>query len=206
MILPRLHVVTNDHVARLPGLSAQAHALARAGLLAMHARAPGFEGRALLDLAQTLREAVSSTSALLFVNDRLDIARVCGAHGVHLPAGGLPTPRARQLLGPDVMIGRSAHGPDEARAAHAEGADYVFLGPIWATSSHPRGARPLGPGAIAAAHPARVIAIGGVTPERARLCRAAGAYGVAAISAIWQATDPGGAAAEMLLPFTESSG
>jgi thiamine-phosphate pyrophosphorylase len=198
-------VVTNDEVARLPQLSVLARAVARTGPVAIHARAPGLEGRALLDLAQTLREAARSTSALLFVNDRLDVARICGAPGLHLPARGLPTARARELLGPDVLIGRSAHSADEAREAGRDGADYVFLGPIWPTPSHPRGSRPLGPEAIAAAHPARVIAIGGVTLERARLCRAAGAYGVAAISAIWQAPDPGGAAAEMLLPFSESS-
>ncbi len=80
------------------------------------------------------------------------------------------------------------------------GADYVFLGPIWETSSHP-GVPGLGLEAIAAARPARVIAIGGVTPARAAACLEAGAWGVAAISALWLADDPGAAAEAFLLSF-----
>lgn len=199
--LPRLHVVTDDDIARLPTLSTVARLVARAGAVALHARCPGLGGRALLDLARILRDAARSTATLVLVNDRLDIARACGAQGVHLPAAGLSTAEARELLAPGAVIGRSVHSVEEARAAAAEGADYVFLGPIWATPSHP-GAAPLGPGAIADARPARVIAIGGVTVERSQEARAAGAYGVATISAIWRASDPGGAAAAMLLSFS----
>ncbi len=78
----------------------------------------------------------------------------------------------------------------------------MFLGPIWETASHP-GRPPLGPDSIAAAQPATVMAIGGVTPRRAAVCRDAGAYGVAAIAALWLADDPGSAASEMLLCFNQ---
>jgi thiamine-phosphate pyrophosphorylase len=78
--------------------------------------------------------------------------------------------------------------------------DYVFLGNIWATASHP--GRPfLGPGAIGRALPSRVIAIGGVTPETAPLAAAAGAVGAAAIRALWDADDPAAAAHALRVCF-----
>ena len=204
-LLPVVHVVTNDDIAHRPDLGARARAVAQAGAIGLHARAPRLEGRALLDLARTLQNAVAGTHSLLLINDRVDIARVVKAQGVHLPAEGLPVAEARRLLGPGVLVGRSTHSPEEARQAHAEGADYVFLGPIWETASHP-GTRPLGPDAIAQCAPARVIAIGGITPQRAALCREAGAYGVAVISAVWNAPDPGGVVGEILLSFGQVGG
>ncbi len=197
--------MTNDDIAQRPDLAPSARAVTQAGAVALHARSPGLDGRRLLDLARLLERAVAGTSSVLLVNDRVDVARVVGAAGVHLPAAGLPVPEARRLLGPGALIGRSAHSPEEARQAHAEGADYVFLGPIWETASHP-GTRPLGPDAIAQCTPARVIAIGGITPLRAGLCREAGAYGVAVISAVWNAPDPGGVAREILLSFGLAGG
>lgn len=200
--LPRLHVVTDDAIARLPDLAERARAVAAAGAIALHARGPGLGGRACLDLARTLGAAAEGTDSRLFVNDRLDVTRIVRAWGLHLPAAGLPVAEARRLLGPRAVIGRSVHSAAQARQAHAEGADYVFLGPIWETPSHP-GATPLGPEVISEAAPARVIAIGGIRLERVRACRAAGAYGVAAISAVWRASDPGGAAREILLSLEE---
>jgi thiamine-phosphate pyrophosphorylase len=179
--------------------------MAAAGTLALHARGPGLGGRALLDLARALGAARENTTSRLFVNDRLDVARIVGASGVHLPGAGFAIDDARAQLGPDVVIGRSVHSAEAARRAHAGGADYVFLGPIWETPSHP-GTVPLGPDAIAAAAPARVIAIGGITLERVAVCRAAGAYGVAAISAVWRASNPGGVVREMLLSLEEKGG
>ena len=202
--VPRLHVVTDDAIAGRPDLAERARAVAAAGAIALHARGPGLAGRAFLDLARTLRAAVEQTDSRLFVNDRLDVARIVGASGVHLPGAGFPLEEARRLLGPDAVIGQSVHSASAARRAHAEGADYVFLGPIWDTPSHP-GAAPLGPEVMAAAAPAKVIAIGGITPERARACAGAGAYGVAAISAVWRASDPGGVVRTILLSLPGES-
>jgi thiamine-phosphate pyrophosphorylase len=198
--VPRLHVVTDDSIAGLSDLARRAHAVAAAGAVALHARVPGLGGRACLDLARALAAAAEDTNSRLFVNDRLDVARIVGAFGVHLPGTGFPIEAARDLLGPDVVIGHSVHSAEAARRAQAEGADYVFLGPIWETPSH-HDTVPLGVEAIAAAAPARVIAIGGITLERVPVCRAAGAYGVAVISAVWRAPDPGGVVREMLLPL-----
>jgi thiamine-phosphate pyrophosphorylase len=154
----------------------------------------------IYDLAMRL----GRTKGAVFVNDRVDIARITNATGAHLPADGLPIRAARALLAPDQLLGRSVHSFAEAREALGEGADYVFLGPIWETGSHP-GRHGLGIGAFEGLESLPVIAIGGVTVERARLCRDAGAWGVAAISALWRAPDPAATARAMLLSFGEST-
>jgi thiamine-phosphate pyrophosphorylase len=101
------------------------------------------------------------------------------------------------------VVGRSCHSVHDARSALNAGADYVFLGPVWRTASHVERA-PLGDGALRDASPVgRVVAIGGVTLERVALCRAAGAWGVACISALWDAADPGATARAMLLLLKE---
>lgn len=192
--LPQLHVVTNREVAQSADLAARARHVAAAGPLALHARAPGLDGKALLALAERLGTA----GGTLIVNDRADVARALDAAGLHLPADGLPEAAARRLMGAGAWIGRSTHSPAEARAATAAGADYVLLGPIWATPSHP-GRPPLGLDAIREAGTTTVIAIGGITPQRARACREAGAYGVACVSAVWNARDPGSVVREMVV-------
>lgn len=197
--LPRLHAVTDARILARPDLRERAATLARAAAVALHCRhAP--TARRAVDLTAMFLAAARATEARVLVNDRADIARATGAHGVHLPADGLAAGDARRITGPQALLGRSAHSQAEVARAADEGCDYVFLGPVWATPSHP-GRAPLGLGALEAA--ARrgipVIAIGGVTPERAARCRAAGAWGAAALTALWDAADPGSAADRFLL-------
>ncbi len=192
--LPRIHAVTDGAVLELVDLAARARSLAKADGVALHARSSLIGGRRLTELAVTFK----GTGAPVFVNDRADVATIVGARGVHLPAKGLPIAAVRGIVGGELLIGRSTHSADEARRAADQGADYVCLGPIWETASHP-GRRPLGPHVIADARSIPVIAIGGVTPGRTRLCIEAGAYGVAAVSALWHDPDPGAVAREMLL-------
>jgi thiamine-phosphate pyrophosphorylase len=150
-------------------------------------------------LACTLWEAARGTAAWVVVNDRLDVARAIGASGVQLPGHGLTVAAARAILDPTIAIGQSVHSAEAARVLFAAGADYVLLGPIWETASHP-GTAPLGLDAIRRALPARIVAIGGITDtQRARACCAAGAYGVAVIRAVWHDADPRGAARRILL-------
>ena len=196
--LPRLHIVTNNEIADLPDLDRRAAGAARAASVAFHARATNRPGRVLTDLAERLRGATRPAGSMIFVNDRADVALLVEADGVHLPAGGLPVSAVRALLGRDVWIGRSVHHPDEAQRAGDEGADYVFLGPIWKTPTHPH-REGLGVAAIERVSSVRVIAIGGMTAARVGDCANAGAYGVATISALWTAADPGAVAAEMSL-------
>jgi thiamine-phosphate diphosphorylase len=142
--------------------------------------------------------------AAVFVSGRVDVAAATGAHGVQLRTTDLTPADARRLM-PHGWIGRSVHSADEARAAVDEGADFLVVGNVYQTPSHP--GRPAGgPGLVqeAAGLGRPVIAIGGVTPERARELKAAGAYGVAAIRALWYAPDPAAATLAMLAPWLES--
>jgi thiamine-phosphate pyrophosphorylase len=200
--LPRLHAVTDPEVAALADLPERARALALPGV-ALHARSRHLAGRSLYELTELLKSAASERASV-FVNDRVDVGLSSVVDGVHLPADGLSIPLVRRLVGERMWIGRSVHSPQEARRAADDGADYVFLGPIWPTASHTD--RPaLGPAAITQAEPARVIAIGGITQDRVTTCLDAGAWGVAAISALWGSNDPGTAAQRILLLLGEPS-
>lgn len=197
--LPRLHAVTDDDILALPDLADRARALAAIGPVALHVRAKSLPVRRLIAVAQ----AFQATGSPVFINDRADVASIVGAAGLHLPATGLPLAAARRVVGAEMLIGRSTHSPSEARAAVHGGATYAFLGPMWETASHPE-REPLGPAAIGAARPAPIIAIGGITPERARIAHQAGAWGVAARRALWLADDPGSAAREMLISLGQA--
>ena len=195
-LFPRLHAVTDERVARRPDVAALAGALAAgAPGLALHARGRALSGREHYDLAVRLRPS-PSVPVRLFVNDRLDIALATGAAGVQLGHGSLAVADARRL-GPDWLIGRSVHSIAEASAAHSAGADYLVVGPVYQTATHPT--PPLGLEVLRdiAALGLPVIAIGGITTERIAAIRAAGAHGIAAIRALWDAAEPEGAARAM---------
>lgn len=195
--LPRLHAITDERIARRPDLDDLARDLAAAGGadLALHARGRALTGLEHCELAERL---TAYPSTRLFVNDRLDIALALNAAGVQLGDAGLP-PRAARQLNPRWWIGRSVHNVPGAEAARAEGADYLVVGPVYATATH-ADRTPLGLERLrdVARLGLPVIAIGGVTPARAGEVKAAGAYGVAAIRALWDAADPGAAARQML--------
>lgn len=195
---PLVHAVTDDRVLALPDFLARAAAIATVPDCAIHLRGR-LPGDRLLALADHLRALTAGSSTRLLIHDRLDVAVLSGADGLHLPAAGFPATAARAALGPDRLLGRSIHDPAEAASA---GTDYVLLGNIWPTASHP-GRSGLGPAAITAAQPARTVAIGGVTPATAPAAIAAGAAGVAAIRALWDAQDPGAAAHAFRVLFAQ---
>jgi thiamine-phosphate pyrophosphorylase len=194
--LPRLHAITDERIARRADLDAVARVLAVGGGadLAFHARGRALTGFEHYDLAVHL----SNVAAALFVNDRLDIALALNAVGVQLGTASLPVSAARRL-DTTWWIGKSVHDLAEAQAAQAEGADYLLVGPVYATGTHP-GRAPIGLDTLGriARLDLPVIAIGGIDTERAREVRAAGAYGVAAIRALWESADPEGSARWML--------
>ncbi|HEV8510751.1 MAG TPA: thiamine phosphate synthase [Gemmatimonadales bacterium] len=188
--LPRLHAITDERIARRPEMDAIARALADGGGsdLAIHARGRELTGREHYDLAFRL----SVLPSYLFVNDRLDVALAVPVAGVQLAYGSLPVSAAR-ALNPVWWIGKSVHDLAEAEAARTAGADYLVVGPVFATASHP-GRAPLGlkrlKAIIKAADGLPVIAIGGITADRVREVRKSGAYGIAAIRALWDDADP----------------
>jgi thiamine-phosphate pyrophosphorylase len=199
--IPRLHAFTDERVAQLPDLADRARALAAGGgaQLALHARGHGLSGLAHHALAVCL---AAHPPASLFVNDRLDVALAVGARGVHLGARSL-TPADARRLNPGWWIGVSVHDAHEAQAAQAAGADYLVVGPVFATATHPD-RTPIGLSRFAdiAASGLPSIAIGGVTPASTSALRAAGAYGVAAIRALWDADDPAQSARETLAAWS----
>jgi thiamine-phosphate pyrophosphorylase len=127
----------------------------------------------------------------------LDIALALSATGVQLTAASLSVADARRL-GPHWWIGSSVHSLAEARGARDAAADYLLVGPVFATATHPD-TPPLGLEAVRemVALGLPVIAIGGVTVDRVAAVRDAGAWGVAAIRALWDAPDPRAAARAM---------
>jgi thiamine-phosphate diphosphorylase len=142
--------------------------------------------------------------AAVFVSGRPDIAAATGAHGVQLGASDLTPSDARRFLA-SGWIGRSVHRLEEAEAAVEEGADFIVVGSMYPTSTHP-GMPPAGLKLLsdAATLGLPVVAIGGVTPDRVEELRSAGAYGVAAIRALWDASDPAAATLAMLAPWLDS--
>lgn len=208
--LPRLHAVTDARILALPDLAARATRLAAGAgpALAFHVRDRALPGRELLQRAHLLGSVARAAGASLILNARADIARAAGATGLQLGQLDLTPGEARAVLGAGWggRIGVSVHGTAEAAAATAAGADWLLLGNIFPTASHP-GRPGLGLAALEliAAGPCPVIAIGGITPDAVVDVHRAGAFGVAAISALWDAADPAAAATAMLAPWREAA-
>lgn len=203
--LPRLHAVTDARVAALPDLGVRAAAIAAAGpAVALHARDRALGGDALARLARRFVALARPPEAAVFVSGRPDVAAALGADGVQLAAGDLAPADARRAL-PHGWIGRSVHSEEEGRAALGEGADFLLAGTIFGSASHP-GAPVAGPDLVErlARHGRPVIAIGGITPAHVPALREAGAWGVAAISALWDAPDPHGRALEFLACWSDA--
>lgn len=202
--LPRLHAVTDAAILALPDFPVRAAALAAAGpAVGLHARDRHATGAELARAAGRLLALARPPEAAVFVNARPDIAAALGAQGVQLGAGDLTPAETRGAFARwQGWIGASVHSVEEAQESAGKGADFLMVGSIYPSSSHPgRPAAGLGLVTQAAAIGLPVIAIGGITASRAREVRDAGAYGVAAISAAWHADDPAAAALALLAPW-----
>ncbi|HEY3606894.1 MAG TPA: thiamine phosphate synthase [Pseudonocardiaceae bacterium] len=159
------------------------------------------EARHELAALEIIADACARHGALLAVNDRADIAVAIGAHVLHLGQDDLPVPLAREIVGDDMLIGRSTHAPAEADAAGIEpGVDYFCTGPCWPTPTKP--GRPA-PGLSLVEHAAGLgtdrpwFAIGGIDKARLPAVLAAGATRIVVVRAITEAPDPAAAAAEL---------
>ena len=160
------------------------------------------EARFRYDLGLELRELTAEAGVDLIVNDRIDIAQAIDADGVHVGQSDLPVTVARDLLGPDAVVGCSTSTVEEALEAETAGADYLGIGAVYGTSSKDVAAEEDGVGperiaAIAEAVSIPVVGIGGITTDNAAPVVEAGAVGVSVISEITTAEDPQGTTAAL---------
>jgi thiamine-phosphate pyrophosphorylase len=180
-------------------------AAVRAGVDWVQVRERNLEGAALLEFADALsaaaRRAATERGAgvRIIVNRRADVALAIAADGVHLGFDAMDATTARELLGPDALVGVSAHSAEEVREAEAAGASYAHLAPVFPPLSKAPSREPCGLGGLAASAAGRVpvLAQGGIDAANAREALSAGAAGVAVTGAILMAEDPGAAAAAL---------
>jgi thiamine-phosphate pyrophosphorylase len=166
-------------------------AVIRGGARIIQLREKECSKRDLFDLALTFREVTARAGVLLIINDHLDIALAVGADGVHLGQDDLPLTAARRLA-PDLVIGVSTHSLEEALDAQRGGADYVNIGPVFATSTKAGVDRGLGPEVIASIGSRLLVpftVMGGINAANLDEVLAAGARRIAMITAITQAAD-----------------
>lgn len=157
----------------------------RVGVDLVQIREKDLATRELLGLVGAAVDAARETTTRLVVNDRLDVALAAGAAGVHLGTQSLPARVVRELVPKDFLVGVSCHSLAETLGAEMGGADYVVLGPIFATSSKLPYGPPLGLAKlreVTAQVKIPVLALGGIAVDRVRLCLEAGATGIAGIS------------------------
>ena len=193
MKVPPLHVIATDEVVEARAFRSMAEELMEVGgeRLALHLRLRRTDGRNLHNLAERLVRTAASAGAWCVVNGRVDVALTAGAQAVQLGWGALPVREVREISGRRFAIGASVHSADEARARAEEGADFLVVGSVFSTATHPDRA-PMGPALVTscAATGVPVVGIGGIDASNAEQVMAAGAAGVAVIRAVWQAADP----------------
>lgn len=187
-----LHVLTDRALSRGRDMLAVARAALDGGATVIQLRDKTASTRMLVEAGVALRALTRERGALLIVNDRLDVALAVDADGAHVGQDDMPAALARQLLGPQRILGVSAGNLEEAAEAVIAGADYLGVGPIYATGSKADAGSPVGPALLrelAVRYSLPLVAIGGINVENTREVIHAGASGVAVISAVVSAED-----------------
>jgi thiamine-phosphate pyrophosphorylase len=197
---PPLFVISDRAQARRP-LAAVAEAAFLGGCRWFSLREKDLPAAERCVLLAALVALGDRFGAVVTVHEDVAAAAATGARGIHLPGGANPAAARARL--PGALVGVSAHSAAEAAALLRQGADYVTLSPIFASASKPDYGPALGLDGLAAAAAAGgpVIALGGVTPENAPLCIAAGARGVAVMGEVMRASDPRRAVERLLCTF-----
>ena len=193
----RLYLCTPDR----PDLEEFLDAVLSGGVDVVQLREKGIEARRELELLETVRAVAEKHGALWSVNDRADVAHASGAEVLHMGQDDLPVAAARALVGPDVLIGRSSHDPQQVSAAAVEaGVDYFCVGPTWETPT--KAGRPAA-GLGLVRHAAALgterpwFAIGGIDSANLDEVLEAGATRVVVVRALTEAADPHAAAAAL---------
>jgi thiamine-phosphate pyrophosphorylase len=192
LLLPRLYVILDAGLLREPAAET-ARKLIGAGVEVLQYRAKKVAAKEMLARARELAEAARTGGARFFVNDRPDVASLAGADGVHVGQDDLGVEEARGVLGPDAWVGLSTHNIEQFEKALSSSADYIAVGPIFATTSKANPDPVVGLELIRRARRLTkrpIVAIGGITLERAAEVIEAGADSVAVISDVLGAENP----------------
>lgn len=208
--LPRLHVIVGDGTVGADDYRSRIRPILEAGrgALALHLRTRNTATRRLFEAAHWLSRAARKAESLVVVNDRVDVGVAAGAGGVHLREDSLPVPVARRLAGEQMCLGKSIHSAEQVEELRGSGLDYLVLGAIFPTRSHP-GRPALGVEALTAAVAGGdlpVLAIGGITPAEVPGVVARGAHGVVVLGGVWRARNPPRAVARYLEALHEQDG
>ena len=195
---PCLCLVTDRSVGDGRALVSRVAEAVDGGVDMVQLREKDLPGGRLLELAVSLKEAIGD-SALIIINERVDVAVASAASGVQLGEEAIPVAAVHRILGPRSLIGRSVHSEEGAARASAGGADFLVVGSMYVARSHP-GAPPAGPAlirSIARNCPVPLLGIGGINAENLGAVLCAGANGVAVITSILASPHPGEAARQL---------
>jgi thiamine-phosphate pyrophosphorylase len=193
LVLPRLYVILDSALLKNSTRDC-AQELAAAGVRLLQYRNKSASARELLETSRELVSSLESSRTALIVNDRPDVAALAGAKGVHVGQDDLDAEQARAVVGKEMWVGTSTHNLEQFRRAVATSSDYIAVGPIFATTSKANPDPVVGVELIRevrALTDKPIVAIGGITLERAKAVIDAGADSVAVISDILLARNPG---------------
>lgn len=190
-----LHAIVDVDVSARAGWApaAYAKALMDGGATFLQIRAKHAGSGAFLRICDDILASADTYSATVIVNDRVDLALLSGAHGVHVGQDDLTVEHARALLGPDAIVGCSTHTLEQIEIASGQPASYIAVGPVFGTTTKATGYEAVGLDRVRAARSATrgpVVAIGGVTLDNAESVVAAGATMVAVITDLLTGGDP----------------
>ena len=201
MIDFNLYLITDRKQVRGASLYRVIEEALKGGAKAVQLREKDLSSRNLYITACEMRELTARYGARLIINDRVDIVQAVAADGVHLGGESMPVAAARKILGTEKLIGVSCHDQSSALAAQQDGADFITFGPVYHTPSKASYGDPVGLAKLAETTKVLripVFALGGISPGNAGEVISCGAHGIALISAIIAAEQPGFETANLL--------
>jgi thiamine-phosphate pyrophosphorylase len=203
----RLYVLITEQFCHRPWLETAELAL-QGGADCLQLREKEMDARELLHRAKQLVELCRANNALCIINDRVDVALLSNADGVHVGQSDIPATEARKIVGRDKIVGVSTHCIEDARHARLDGADYIGVGPVFPSSTKPREILPGLAFAKEAVEqiPIPVVAIAGITLKNVHAVRATGVNAIAVTSAVTAAPDPEAAARELKSQMEAAAG
>lgn len=195
-----LYLVTDRRLAAPRTIEGVVAAAVRGGVTAVQLREKDCSTREFVEVARKLKETLAPLAVPLIINDRADVALAMGADGVHVGQSDMHCRDLRRLLGPHAIVGLSVETPEQAERAASLPVDYLAVGPIFSSPTKPDAAPAWGLEKLSELrrHTSQIlVAIGGIHAGNAREVIAAGANGIAVVSAICAATDPEQAARDL---------